>query len=114
MKLVLAALTAGLVLGSTASAAVTWRVFASATDKANYATFASASASVQNPNALAVRVKGSSGPFEVNWFATCEGVVRPKAGVAVVIGVSQSAKCSLNASATGGKGGTIRVELLRR
>ena len=111
---VAAALLAGLVLGATATAATGWRVFATATDKGEYVTFASASASVQNPNALAVRAKGTSGPFEVSWFASCEGVTRPAPGVAVPIGVSQSAKCSVNATATGSKGGTVRIELLRR
>lgn len=115
MKLkLLAALLAGLTLGSTATAAVTWRVFATATDQGEYGTFANASASVQNPNALAVRVKGTSGPFEVTWFVNCDGVARPKAGAAVPIGVSQSAKCSVSASATGSESGSVRLELLRR
>ena len=114
MKTLIGSLVLGLAIGSTATAATGWRVFATATDKGEYVTFASASASVQNPNALAVRAKGTSGPFEVSWFASCEGVVRPAPGVAVPIGVPQSAKCSVNATASGSKGGTVRVELLRR
>lgn len=108
------ALLVGLLVGATATAATGWRVFATATDKGEYVTFASASASVQNPNALAVRAKGTAGPFEISWFITCEGVLRPAVGVAAQVGVPQSSKCSVNASASGTKGGTVRVELLRR
>lgn len=114
MKRVLFVLLAGLVLGASATAAVGWRVFAAATDEGEYGTLASVSASVQNPNALGVRVKGSSGPFEVTWYISCEGVSRPAVGKAVALSVSAAAKCTVNAVGDGDKAGTIRVELLRR
>lgn len=114
MRKMLLVLATGLALGSAATAATGWRVFATGTDRGDYGTFASAAASVQNPNALGIRVKGTSGPYEVNWMASCQGVTRPKAGVAVQIGVPQSATCSVNASVLGSKGGTDKIELLRR
>jgi len=89
-------------------------VFATATDRGEYSTFANASASVQNPNGLGIRASGSSGPFEVTWSTFCDGVARLRAGQVVVVGVAQSAKCTVNGSVQGSKSGSARVELLRR
>lgn len=102
------------VTGSLATAAVGWRVFAAATDSGEYGTYASANASVQNPKALGIRVKGTGGPFELSWSISCEGVARRTAGGVVIASVANAAKCTLFGYSSGDKSGSVRIELLRR
>lgn len=109
-----AAVGCGLVAGS-AVGAVGWRPFASSTDKSEFVTFATASASVQNPNGLALRATGTSKgkPFEIDWHINCDGKSATRSGQVVVASVPASSKCSVYASASGGPG-SVRLELLRR
>lgn len=112
MKL-LAVLIAGLALGSTATAAVSWRVFATATDQGDYATYASANAKVVNPVALAVR---AIGPAEsVSWSLSCDGETKGTAlsGKVLAVSVVAAKSCSVYGSAFG-EAGTLRLQLLRR
>lgn len=112
MKLLLV-LTAGMLLGSTATAATGWRVFATGTDSGEYGTYASANAAVINPKGLAVRALGPV--TEVTWALTCNGETK-SAGLAnrvVPVTVATAKKCDLYGWAQGDEG-TLRVQLLRR
>lgn len=113
MKRLLLVLAAGLVLGSSATAAVGWRVFATATDNGEYGTYASASAKVVKPKALAVRAIGPT--TSVTWFLSCDGESKGAAlsGKAIIANVGTAKSCSLSGSAIG-PGGTLRVQLLRK
>ena len=98
--------------GSVATAATpAWKVFATASDNGEYATFASADSKVLSPKALALR---TSGPVkEVSWFLNCEGETKAsRAGISLVA-VNTADTCTLNGSVIGGDG-TVRVQLLRR
>ena len=113
MTKLLLVLTAGLLLGSTATAATGWRVFATATDNGEYGTYASANAKVLKPQALAVRATGPA--TSVSWTISCDGEVK-RAGlsnVVVTAGVATAKSCTLYGSAFGDSG-TLRVQLLRR
>lgn len=114
MRTIIVTLLAGLALGSTATAAVGWRVFASASDSGDYGTLASASASVVKPKALAARIIGTGGPFELSWYFTCEGEAHPLSGQLVALTIAGSAKCSVSGMGDGANGGSIRVQLLKR
>lgn len=112
MKRLLIVLTLGLIVGSTATAAVGWRVFATASDQGDYSTYASANAKVINPNGLAVR---AIGPVEsVTWFLTCDGESKGALnGKILPVSVVAAKSCSLSGSAIG-EAGTLRIQLMRR
>lgn len=113
MKTLLLVLIAGLAFGATATAAVGWRVFATASDQGDFATYASANAKVLNPNGLAVR---AIGPVEsVTWSLSCDGQVKGASlsGKIVAVSVAAAKSCSVYGSAMG-EAGTLRIQLMRR
>jgi hypothetical protein len=112
MKRMLLVLIAGLVIGSTATAATGWRVYATATDKGEYSTYASANSKVLKPAALAVR---ANGPVEsVSWNLTCDGETKAAglSGKVLTVSVATAKSCSVYGSAFGGTG-TLRLQLVR-
>jgi hypothetical protein len=97
--------------GAVAQAAAPWKVFASSSDNDEYYSSASADATVQAPNALAIRVIGS-GVEDVDWRVSCEFEKDPaKAGV-YVISVANADSCNVYGSAAGE--GKITYQLLRK
>jgi hypothetical protein len=113
MKKLLLVGLAGLLVGGSASAAVSWRVFATATDSGEFSTYASANAKVVKPKALAVRAVGAA--TEVSWSISCDGRVKGGnlSNRVIAASVANAQSCSLYGSAFG-DGGTLRVQLLRR
>lgn len=105
------------VAGAMATAGMTatgWRIFATSSDSATYGVFVSANATTQHPQALGVRVTGdSTSPFEVRWFASCQGTRRVRSGTVVRISVPLASSCSVQGTASGDSG-KLRLDLLRR
>jgi DNA-binding XRE family transcriptional regulator len=109
--IVTAVAVAAFALGSVATAAISWRTFATASDKGEYGTYASADAKVVQPNGLAIRASGKVS--SVNWFLSCSAAREPAKPGVFVVSVATADTCSLSGSAVG-PGGTTKIELLKR
>lgn len=111
---IICSLAAGAVLASAVNAAQPWRVFAAGEKTNAYYSYASASADVTAPKALAVRNTGNV-TAELEWFFSCQGnTVTAKPGQVVTVQVSAAKSCTVQGAITGEGGGKVRVELLRR
>lgn len=97
--------------GSIATAATGWRTFATAVDKSDFFTYASANAKTQQPNGLAVRATGAI--ENVSWNLNCEMDKKPARAGLYVVSVATADSCSLSGSAIGGEG-SAKIELLKR
>jgi hypothetical protein len=112
--LIVSALLAASAVGAAAHAAATWRVVASGADSGRHAAVASANASMLEPRRIAVRTTGSGGNVEVAWYFSCNGRVVVPQATTIEVSVSAARTCTLNASGVTERGGSLRLQLLRK
>lgn len=114
LAIIACSLTVGAIAASAGNAAAGWHIFATGEKTSAYYSFATASADVNAPKALAIRNTGNV-VAELEWSLSCQGkAVNAIPGQVVTLQVSAAKSCSVQGSVTGEGGGKVRVELLRR
>lgn len=108
---IILAIATAFAAGSVATAATGWKVFATANDSGDFATFANANAKVLLPKKLAIR---TSGPVtSASWTLTCDGETKGRSSVGLlVVAVNTAKSCQVYGSAFG-DAGRLRIQLLR-
>ncbi len=112
--LLASALLAAAAIGAAAHAAVGWNVVATGTDSGTIAALTSAVANMTDPQQVAVRAEGTAGNMKISWYLSCNGGAFVAPGTTIKVNVAAATACSLNASGYSERGGTIRLQLLRR
>jgi hypothetical protein len=112
--LLVSALLAASIVGGAAYAAAGWRVVATGVDGGKVAAVTSAGARMLEPRQVAVRASGTGGNMKISWYLSCNGAAIVPPGTTIVVKVAAAKACMLNASGYTERGGSIRIQLLRR
>lgn len=100
------------VAGVSVQAATGWTPFATASDNSDYSAYASADADITHVKALAIRASAAA---KLSWFVSCSSIDKTMpANTPYEVSIANSKKCSLYGSANTSKGGTVKLQLLKR